>query len=47
VGWCRGRENGKQEVLAPNVLELLDSPVISCPDYEDGCGLLFGQWHAR
>lgn len=44
------REDGSQEVLAPNVLDLIENPIISChPDGDDSCGLLFGrqQQHDR
>ena len=37
------REDGTQEILAPNVLDLIDNPVMSCPDYEESCGLLLGE----
>lgn len=37
------REDGTQEILAPNVLDLLDQPLMSCPDNEEACGLLLGE----
>ena len=29
--------------MAPNVLDLLDQPLMSCPDHEETCGLLLGE----